>query len=234
VSAQAANGPEHLFANPVWHALHSRHREFAVGADEACRYPADVAPFGAVAVPGPAALRQLRALLVPGESVWLFGRHDLRAAELRCVESLECLQMLLEAGVAPLESALHVQRLAAADAPAMVALTELAFPGFFRARTCAMGTYYGAFDDGALVAMGGERLMLDGYAEISGVCTHPGYRGRGYARQLIGQLMHDHHREGLRSWLHVGATNVRAIALYASMGFSVLRRVTLERLRRDA
>src|ERR1700677_846865 len=65
--------PESLFANPVWHALQTKHRHFAVSAGDACRYPADVAPFAAVATPSTIALNQLHSLLTPGESVWLIG-----------------------------------------------------------------------------------------------------------------------------------------------------------------
>lgn len=231
MSTAAPGVPPHAFANPAWHALHGHHRHFAIRAAEACRYPADVAPFGAVASPGAAALQALRSLLLPGESIWLFGEHDGLAGELRCVEKLECLQMLLEPDGAPApEPGPHVRRLTALDAPAMVRLTDLAFPGFFRKRTCAMGSYYGVFENDALIAMGGERLMLEGYPEISGVCTHPDYRGRGYAQQLIGRLMRDHRRDGVRSWLHVGAANAAASVLYARLGFRAVNRVMLSRL----
>jgi predicted GNAT family acetyltransferase len=113
------------------------------------------------------------------------------------------------------------------DAPAMVALTTLAFPGFFRARTCEMGSYYGVRLDGALIAMCGERLMLDGYPEISGVCTHPDHRGKGLATSLIWQLVQDHRRDGLVSWLHVASGNGRAVELYLRLGFRVVREVVI-------
>jgi hypothetical protein len=52
----------------------------------------------------------------------------------------------------------------------MVAHTTVAFPGFFRSRTCEMGSYYGIrSSSGKLIATGGERLQLDGYSEISAV-----------------------------------------------------------------
>jgi predicted GNAT family acetyltransferase len=114
----------------------------------------------------------------------------------------------------------------------MVALTDLAFPGFFRSRTCDMGSYYGIRSDGELIAMGGERLMLDGYPEISGICTHPAHRGKGHAASLIWQLARDHRRDGLVSWLHVSAENHHAIELYLRMGFIVVRKVKLHRMSR--
>ena len=87
----------------------------------------------------------------------------------------------------------------------MVALTTLAFPSFFRSRTCEMGSYYGVRScTGELLAMGGERLQLDGYSETSALCTHPSFRGQGFAVSLIWHLVRNHRRDGLVSWLHVG------------------------------
>jgi predicted GNAT family acetyltransferase len=75
-------------------------------------------------------------------------------------------------------------------------------------------------------------LALDGYSEISGVCTHPAHRGKGFAANLIWQLVRNHRREGLVSWLHVSSENRRAIDLYLRMGFKTVRSVTLNRISR--
>jgi predicted GNAT family acetyltransferase len=226
--------PKSLFENPVWHALQTKHCHFAASAGDACRYAADVAPFAAVAAPNATAMQQLRSLLAPGESVWLIGESYPHPPGLAVEETLDCFQMVLPEEVDPDAAAIEVVRLSAADAPEMVALTALAFPGFFRHRTCEMGSYYGVRSGGELIAMGGERLMLDGYAEISGVCTHPAHRGKGLASSLIRQLAHDHRRDGLVSWLHVGVTNNRPIELYRRIGFRVVRKVTLDRISRTA
>jgi predicted GNAT family acetyltransferase len=224
--------PESLFANPVWHALHTKHRHFAISAGDACRYPADVAPFVAVAAPTVPALLELHSLLVPGESVWIPGEKFPRPPEISFEQSLECLQMVLPAEITPPEPTIEILSLSCASAPEMVALTTLAFPGFFRNRTCEMGTYYGIRSEGELIAMGGERLTLDGYPEISGVCTHPAHRGKGYAAALMWQLARSHRRDGLISWLHVSATNHHAIELYQRMGFKEVRRIMLHRISR--
>jgi len=224
--------PAALFTNPVWHALQTKHRHFAVTDGDACRYPADVAPFAAVAAPSRSALQSLHSLLVPGDYVWLVGESYPSLPELTYEETLECLQMALPEEVSPPSPALDIVRLSNANAPEMVALTTLAFPGFFRSRTCEMGSYFGVRSDGELIAMSGERLMLDGYPELSGVCTHPAHRGKGYAASLLWHLVRNHRREGLVSWLHVNAANHRAIELYRRMGFTVARKVTLHRISR--
>jgi ribosomal protein S18 acetylase RimI-like enzyme len=219
--------PESLFANPVWSALHTRHRHFALSAGDACRYPADVAPFAAVASPGPDNLLQLHSLLAPRESVWIVGESYPQPPELAFEQTLLVLQMVLPAEIAPPAPSTEILPLSNHHAPEMVALTDLAFPGFFRSKTCEMGSYFGIRSNGQLIAMGGERLILDGYPEISGICTHPDHRGKGYAENLIWHLVRNHRREGLVSWLHVSATNQRAIDLYRRMGFTEARRVTL-------
>jgi ribosomal protein S18 acetylase RimI-like enzyme len=223
--------PEHLFSNPVWHALHGPHQPLAIIAGKACRYPADVSPFAAIAAPSAAALDELRSLLALDESLWIvdYGRTP---PGLTVVGGLDCVQMVLPRDTEPSAAASAIVPLTSEHAHEMVALTDLAFPGFFRAKTYRMGSYCGVRMDGELVAMGGERLRLDGYPELSGICTHPAHRGKGLATQIIWHLARNHRRAGLVSWLHVGAPNTRAIDLYKSLGFKAVRNLMLHRITR--
>ncbi len=227
--------PEEIFGNVVWHSLQTAHHRFASCTVDACRYPADMAPFAAVRVPSANALQQLQTLLLPGESVWIMGESYPPLPGLVFEETLDCLQMVLpqEIILPKLDPAIVILPLTEVHASQMVALTDIAFPGFFRRRTCEMGSYYGVRRDRTLIAMGGERLLLEGYPEISGVCTHPQHRGQGLAEAIIWHMIETHRRDGLVSWLHVTAGNHRAIALYLRMGFHVVRRVTLHRISRQ-
>jgi predicted GNAT family acetyltransferase len=225
--------PENLFANPVWHALHSKHRKFAKCAGDACRYLADVVPLAAISAPGAGAMLELHSLFELGESAWIIGEEYTVVQGLVREETLECLQMLLPDGVSVPDPEAEIIKLSDANAGEMVALTTLAFPGFFRQRTCEMGSYYGVRSaSGELIAMGGERLKLDGFTEISAVCTHPSFRGRGLAARIIWQLVREHRKEGVVSWLHVASANRRAAELYLRMGFEEVRKVTLHRVSR--
>jgi ribosomal protein S18 acetylase RimI-like enzyme len=141
--------------------------------------------------------------------------------------------MVLPDEVTPPPPSSAIVPLCSANAPEMVALTDLAFPGFFRSRTSEMGSYYGVRSGGELIAMGGERIALDGYPEISGVCTHPSHRGEGHAASLIWHLVRNHRRNRLVSWLHVSAENNHAIELYLRLGLTIARKVKLHRLRRN-
>jgi ribosomal protein S18 acetylase RimI-like enzyme len=213
----------------VWSALKTVHSKFAVGGGPARRYPAEVAPFGALADASDGTLAEFEELLEPGERVYVFGNQPAATDGLNVGPPLHCHQMLgpvhpsVETGTDKTEQLL----LTSEDANAMVALTTLAFPGFFRQRTCEMGTYYGIRVDGELVAMAGERLAVPGYREISGVCTHPAHTGKGYAKMLVTFLMREHASAGFRSFLHVSKSNTRATALYERLGFYVARSVSL-------
>jgi GNAT superfamily N-acetyltransferase len=229
--------PTELFTDPVWHALNTRHSHLAVIEGDARRYPVNVAPFATLAKPTELALWELHSVLAPGEYVWLFGTHYPQLPELRNEGTLECVQMVLPVDLAEKPSPIELQRLSGADSDAMVALTDVAFPGFFRTHTYEMGTYYGAWLDsregsGQLIAMAGERLILDGYTEISGVCTRPEYRGKGLAANLIARVARDHVEQGVVSFLHVAAANTNAIELYRRLGFVETRRPMLTKLAR--
>jgi len=223
-----------MFANPYWHSLLTEQAGIAIGNHLARRFPADVIPFAGIPEPGAAAMSALRELLVPGESIYITGDELALIPGLEKTGELPGWQMHFD--TAPLSPPTGpiptVRELHAADAPAMVGLTDVAFPGFFRTRTYILGPYFGIEIDGQLVAMAGERLALPGYREISAVCTHPVHTGKGYAAVLIQHLMRVHAATGLRSFLHVGQANQRAIALYERLGFTRTRPILFHSLRR--
>ncbi len=180
---------------------------------------------------GAEAVSQFISLLAPGETIYLMGDAPAMVPGLVMGEVFSCLQMILPDGAEQVcsmnEADVPPVALNGADAAAMVELTNIAFPGFFRARTCEMGAYYGIREGGELIAMAGERMALPGYREISAVCTHPAHRGKGHAVRLIRHLMNEHAGAGLRSFLHVSSANTPAIAIYKRLGFVVRREVLL-------
>jgi GNAT superfamily N-acetyltransferase len=109
-------------------------------------------------------------------------------------------------------------KLTEADVPEMLALTELTEPGPFLRRTIELGAYYGIHESGSLVAMAGERLRLTGFTEVSAICTHPSFRGRGYGNALMSVVISGIMNRGETPFLHVRTINP-AIALYKKLGF---------------
>ena len=127
-------------------------------------------------------------------------------------------------GIAPLDGV--IEELGEADAPAMLALATLTRPGPFRSRTRELGPFVGIKQDGELVAMAGRRLRVDGFTELSGVCTHPDHRGKGYAaalsRVVVGEIL----ASGEAAFLHAFADHEATIAFYRGLGFETRARMT--------
>ncbi len=229
--------PDDPFANAIWNALHSSHKQFALTHGLALKYPANIAPFACLAENTPVALRDLQTLMEPGETTYVMGDPPPETQALLYRGVTPCLQMAFprERPLPADRAALPISLLNCADAPAMVSLTRVAFPGFFRSRTCVMGSYLGIWNPdqpGQLIAMAGERLILDPYREVSAICTHPDYRGQGYAAALTAHVLAHQRSLEARSVLHVVSTNQTAISLYHRLGFVTLREVNFHRLKR--
>lgn len=232
--ALAGPGAAHPLDQPIWGALTSRHGAFAQGDGLARRYPADMAPFAAVRDPGPAGLAGLARIAAPGDTLALLSDQPLALPEAFTVERTLALDQML-AGAAPADDpmAAGLERLGAAQVPEMMDLVALTQPGPFQARTFEMGAYFGIRAGQRLVAMAGERMALDGYTEISAVCSHPEHRGRGHARVLVAALARRIHARGEVPFLHVVAGNAPAIGLYRQLGFVLRRTLQLTVVRRD-
>jgi predicted GNAT family acetyltransferase len=100
-----------------------------------------------------------------------------------------------------------------------LALAELTHPGPFGLRTLELGDYFGCFEGERLIAMAGERSCAAGLREVSGVCTHPDFQGRGLARRLTAKLIRRQMLRGETPFLHVMSANAAARELYRRMGF---------------
>ena len=69
--------------------------------------------------------------------------------------------------------------------------------------------------------MTGQRLHVYHFTEISAVCTHPDYLGKGYASALLDHQVDLILNQEQTPFLHVKADNNRAIFLYERIGFTV-------------
>ncbi|WP_267877833.1 GNAT family N-acetyltransferase [Massilia sp. Root351] len=97
-----------------------------------------------------------------------------------------------------------------------------------------MGRYLGVrAAGGSLAAMSGTRMALDGYTEISAVCTSPEARGAGHARALMQSLMAQIQASGKTPFLHVKTEN-GAKQVYEKLGFAVRREICFSVIRRVA
>jgi predicted GNAT family acetyltransferase len=69
----------------------------------------------------------------------------------------------------------------------------------------------------------GERMKPGNYTEMTGICVHPDFRGRGYAQILMGEIARQIVARGEIPFLHVFTSNASAIALYRRQGMEIRR-----------
>lgn len=218
---------DHPLDRPVWSMLTGRQAHLATGDARAVRIDRGYGPFGAAADTGAAAQAALAALAPHDGELWIVegepwplppGTREVRRAVLA--------QMVAE-GPPPARRAGEpaMVPLSDADAPEMGALADHAKPGPWGPATHRYGPFFGVREEGRLLAMAGQRMLMPGMAEVSGVATWADCRGRGLARALIGHVMRAMVARGDTPFLHSYADNAGAIALYETLGFRIRRQV---------
>ncbi|TRC96042.1 GNAT family N-acetyltransferase [Mesorhizobium sp. WSM4303] len=209
----------HVLDRPVWSALDTRHRIFAYGDKLARRYPTSIAPFAATATDDAESLEAFGRLVPPGESV-IMAQVDAIALPdgLSAISTADAVQMVAEKPM-PAVSDERVQQLTLDDAAEMLALASLTKPGPFTLKALSLGEFWGVKISGRLAAMAGERMKQPGYSELSGVCSHPDFRGGGLGRLLSVFVSNRIMARGEVPYLHAYANNASAIGLYESIGF---------------
>jgi GNAT superfamily N-acetyltransferase len=222
----------HIF----WHTLSGAHRAHTSGTDTARRYNRGFSPIVAFADPARPDFAALAPCCAPGEHFYCENWTGAAPRGWRIDAETTMFRMVWDGAMPPEVAApagvAEAVPLGPQHAEQALALATLCKPGPFGLRTIELGDYFGYFDGARLMAMAGERLRAPGLCEISGVCTHPDYQGRGLAKRLISGLIRRHMQRGDRSFLHVMRSNP-AHQLYLDMGFndyleSTVRVVTLE------
>ena len=223
----------HILDRPIWSALATGHAALAEGGALARRYPAAISTFAATGEDDPESLDALANLVPAGETVFLVHSCDIVVPRgLERTLSAELVQMVADGPIPPVVDE-RIQPLTEADAQEMLDLALLTKPGPFTLRAQRLGAFWGIKIDGRLAAMAGQRFRQTGYIELSGVCSHPDFRGRGLGRLLslyaAGKII----EQGTRPYLHSYATNGMAISLYEFIGFrvrSTMNGATVQRL----
>lgn len=218
-----------LLDNAVWHSLAGAHQDLAERTGLAARYDPDVSVFAALGDDTDAGWHDLAAVAGPNGVVVLF-RAEIPSPPKAWtrLDGGRGHQMVLR-DLAPVDVP-DARDLGPGDVGEMLELVALTRPGPFAVRTVELGGYVGVYDGDRLVAMAGQRLAPPGHREISAVCTHPDFRGRGLAAGLTSLVAQRILDRGERPFLHHAADNDPARRVYETLGFEFRRPVVFEAL----
>ncbi len=210
-----------MLDNVVWHALAEAGNDMVESGPggHALRYRPDISVFGALEDFGIASWASFGSLV--GDTVGVLFGVGIPAAPQGWVELARypSYQMVIES--LPEIDTSAAQPLGPDDAEQMAQLVALTEPGPWSPNTYTLGGYQGVYEGGQLIAMAGLRFQGAGYGEVSAVCVHPDYQGRGLGAMVsiaAAQVVVD---RGEKPFLHVLHTNAGAIGLYEALGFTV-------------
>lgn len=224
----------HILDRPAWNALHTAHADLAVGSPLALRYPPSIVPFAAAADDTPESLDILASLPVGDEIMALVEAGPIAIpAGLAVLIDAQLVQMTADQPH-PRISDPRIRPLDESDAKDMLELALLTKPGPFTLGAQKLGTFWGVKIDGRLVAMAGQRMRVTGFGELSGLCTHPEFQGRGLGKLLFRFVAGEIGARGDTAFLHAYSTNTHAIGLYQALGFSVRSIMNLRIVQRQA
>ena len=224
---------EHHLINPVYNALLSGDVHLGFGTGVVRCFHEEVSPFVGFPEDYEQGFDDLYHLLPPERKI-LYATPQLitEPKGWQIVVQVKGLQFTYTKGPVETKSTLTLVPLHKEHVEEMMQLAALTKPGPFGARTIEFGHYHGIFENGHLVAMAGQRLHVQEYTEISAVCTHPDYLGRGFAAALTQHQLNFIYSQGQLPFLHVRADNDRAIALYERLGFEVSRQMNFYFMKR--
>ncbi len=224
----------HILDNPIWNALNTGNKQFAYGNDQAKYIKRDVGLFAGLKTNSEEELKVLYHLLPMESRVILFTPNEIIISPGWKIKlQKDILQMVYEHEPIPADHT-DLIPLKDKDIPAMKNLAVLTNPGPFLIRTIDYGNYEGIFDGDNLVAMTGQRLQPDPYTEVSAVCTHPDYTGRGYAAKLVRSQISKITTGRRIPFLHVYADNTAACKLYEKLGFQTRKKMIVYFLEKEA
>ncbi|WP_111671854.1 GNAT family N-acetyltransferase [Algoriphagus litoralis] len=224
----------HPLNNPIWNALNTGSAHFSHG-NEQCRFiDPRMGFFAGMPSYEREDLDRLYAACTPGQRVILFTPGHLPLNQNWLVlNDRELLQMVCDEGIEGSQPTMPLLKLGEKDIPAMLELTELTKPGPFISRTIDFGGYFGVFEGEKLISMAGKRLSPDPFVEISAVCTHPDYLGKGLSAKVIQRVIEEIRADEKTPFLHVYPENTQAIKVYSKLGFkerAMLRVYLLEKI----
>jgi ribosomal protein S18 acetylase RimI-like enzyme len=222
----------HLLDNMIWNAISTGNKDLADLDGDVGVYRSDIAPFAGMKELNHKNLDHLYDFLSADRKVALsfFEKYELDESKWKTIVRMNCCQMVYDYSVESFKTKNShlIVPLTDEHIPQMLELTALTKPGPFLERTIDFENYFGIFIDGRLAAMSGQRMHPVPYLEVSAVCTHPDFRGHGYAKAIMLHVMQIILDNKFIPFLHVLTSNTTAIQLYESIGYRVRREVEID------
>ena len=216
-----------LLANIVWHCLAGPQARFSSGTATARRYARGFSAIIGFADPDNPDFDAIVPFCDRDERFYIGSWMGRVPAGWQLHADTIGHQMVWDGEMPGEDPQLPAVPLDASHVPQMLDLVKIRPPGPFAVRTRELGDYFGIFESGRLVAMAGERMEAGALREVSGVCTHPDFEGRGLAWRLICRIVRRQMERGQIPFLHVMRDNVHAREVYARMGFRLYQEVAL-------
>jgi ribosomal protein S18 acetylase RimI-like enzyme len=214
--------------NPIWSALCTKHKSLAQSdTNDLVRiYPRDMLPMAGLKNLDPDSFKALSSMLEDGRrlGICVVKEPDI-PKDFKIVMQFDTTQMVRYKAPEFFESKCtdSIVELEESDVERMQELVDLTKPGPFTSRTIQFGKFFGIKDGERLVAMTGQRMSMQNdnctLSEVSGVCTHPDFQGRGYARALVNRVCQEIESRSEIPFLHVIASNTSAVKSYTACGF---------------
>lgn len=205
--------------NIMWNCLSGPHAKFATGAGPVRRYAPGFSPIVGCEDPEHPDFQTLRIFCEPGDSFYFDIWSGPAPDGWKIDKEARMFKMVWDSPM-PVEDALpDAVLLQPGHFEQALQLARLTNPGPFGIRTPELGEYFGYFAGSELIAMAGERMCAGNLHEVSGICTHPEFQGRGLAQKLTRLLVRRQMQRGQTPFLHVLSDNTRARGLYEKMGF---------------
>jgi GNAT superfamily N-acetyltransferase len=208
-----------LLDNITWFTLTGPHALYASGTKDVRRYAPGFSPIVGFANPARPDFTSLAACCEPDEQLYCTEWKGEAPTGWSIHVEKPLFRMVWEEAIPETDEFPDAIRLGPQHASQALELAQLTNPGPFGLRTIELGEYFGWFEDGRLAAMAGERMHAGTLREVSGICTHPDFRGRGLASRLTLKLIRRQIQRGETPFLHVMGDNLTAYRLYQQMGF---------------
>ena len=227
---------DHILDNMIWNAISTGNNDIAIIDGDVGCYLQEIAPFAGMKVFNDVNLKKLYEFIPSNRSVAIssLNKMDHDESRWKLIQPMDVTQMVFEHSVNTFitKNSPLIVPLSEEYVPQMMELTALTRPGPFLQQTIRFKNYFGIFIEERLAAMTGQRMHPRPYMEVSAVCTHPDFRGSGYAKALMLHVMKIILDNSFTPFLHVLSNNTNAIEIYKTIGFKTRKQIFVDVIQR--